>query len=453
MSEPETSRQAAHRANSRLRQHQKRREEQPARPSMTTSDATSLDELSLPSLDDSLGVAAPGGGGDHLAGDPTRATPRLVRRGRRTAIYRLRDTGFKVVLADAGPVPSEEERLLALLHEQRISRYLPASCRRRRALDVTSLDRRPALSYAWVPGATLAEWLRRAPGPTRGGDDGSLDVRIAAATAVARTLADFHGAGVAFGASLALDDVVLAPHEGGYAATLIDLSGAIIFADVDDPAARRRILEGDLRALGRLLRRIFGGEDQGGAREEGPDEGAGRDDDRGAEEDGNPEERGRRKRGKPHSGLPDGLPPYLGMLIAALLDASAMDATPDAVRYASVKDVVLDLKALAEDGVRGRLRRDRLDASALKGRLLGSGGGAFYGRQVQMSMLLHLFQSAVALGNQPLMATISGYPGTGYVSRALSVGAVKIASRISNRVLLQTGSRPLSTRSRNHFKI
>ena len=37
----------------------------------------------------------------------------------------------------------------------------------------------------------------------------------------------------------------------------------------------------------------------------------------------------------------------------------------------------------------------------------------FYGRQVQMSMLTNLLQSATMLGDQPLMALIAGYPGTG----------------------------------------
>ncbi len=37
----------------------------------------------------------------------------------------------------------------------------------------------------------------------------------------------------------------------------------------------------------------------------------------------------------------------------------------------------------------------------------------FYGRKVQMSMLMGLLQSATMLGDQPLMALIVGYPGTG----------------------------------------
>ena len=97
----------------------------------------------------------------------------------------------------------------------------------------------------------------------------------------------------------------------------------------------------------------------------------------------------------------------MGSLISALIDTS----TASEVCYESAKDVFLDLKIMAENA-NGCLSKSKLDESTAKSRLRLQ-GDIFYGRQVQMSMLLHLFQSSVVLGNQPLMATISGYPGTG----------------------------------------
>ena len=95
-------------------------------------------------------------------------------------------------------------------------------------------------------------------------------------------------------------------------------------------------------------------------------------------------------------------------------------------RYEDARDVYLDLKMLAEnpngplgrsDGVelggRGVGKLGFLSKGGASAGSRGKGEGGFYGRQVQMSMLLHLFQSTVSLGSQPLMATIVGYPGTG----------------------------------------
>lgn len=375
-----------------------------------------MDQLSLGSLGlgggppaPSRGGGGPGGdGGDLLvlaAAPPQQNTPQLVHRSGHTAIYRLYDTGFKVVLH---PNPGEE-LILKLLHEQNISQFLPWSCRKRQVTDVTTFDKRPALSFKWANGITLTEWLQK----VQFGPAVDLTIRIRAAMAIARTLSDFHEGGVVYN-NLTPENVVLSPFEGEYVATLIDLSNSLIYrndnsADEVDATFERQMKEVDLKALGVIFGAIFQGADAGGLAGPqvtssggvgvgGPQQGMYG----GGEE--YPDD-GRRKRGKPQA-RGEGLPLYLGSLISALLESK-----PD-VSYSSAKDVFNDLKALAEDGPGGQLLRTDLDESTSKSRLRLQ-KDMFYGRQVQMSMLMHLFQSSVAVGHQPLMATISGYPGTG----------------------------------------
>ena len=79
--------------------------------------------------------------------------------------------------------------------------------------------------------------------------------------------------------------------------------------------------------------------------------------------------------------------------------------------YESAKDVFLDLQFLSENSS-GSMMARTLDEATINGNLRLS-GEAFYGRQNQVSMLYHLIQTTAALGDRPLMATISGYAGTG----------------------------------------
>jgi len=330
--------------------------------------------------------------------DPSQTSPQLVYESNGTAIYRLHDKGFKVIL---DPNLSNEQIIRKLLHEQNVSNFLPSSCRKRQVTNVTSFNRRTALSFKWASGITLKEWLQKVQiGPLV-----DLNVRLRAAMAIARTLSDFHDGGVVYN-GLIPENIVLAPFEGEYVATLIDLSSAVVYRDGKrndvGPAFEKRLKEVDLKSLGLVLNQIFRGE------ESATGEGAGH----GSRDDGGQEDtegdRGlnRRKRGKQHT-PGEGLPLYLGSLISALIDTS----TPSEVCYESAKDVFLDLKIMVENA-NGCLSEIKLDESTAKRRLRQQ-GDMFYGRQVQMSMLLHLFQSSVVLGNQPQMATISGYPGTG----------------------------------------
>jgi len=255
---------------------------------------------------------------------------------------------------------------------------------------VTSFNRRPALSFKWAGGITLKEWLQK----VQAGPQGDFNVWIRAAMAIAKTLSEFHEGGVVYN-SLTPENVVLSPFEGEYVATLIDLSNALMYRNDNNinPEFEKQMRDVDLKSLGIVLNQLFRGEDSvdGDGGGQGP------------ENTESYPEHSRRKRGK-HA-LGEELPLYLGSLISALLDPS-----PDHC-YESAKDVFLDLKVLAENKD-GSLMKSKVDESTLKSHLCLQ-CDMFYGRQVQMSMLLHLFQSSVALGNQPVMATISGYPGTG----------------------------------------
>ena len=78
----------------------------------------------------------------------------------------------------------------------------------------------------------------------------------------------------------------------------------------------------------------------------------------------------------------------------------------------------MDLKAIADspEGSEDDWRRQaNVDEWMTRSRLR-LRGDRFYGRQVQVSMLLHLFQSSVLPDSSPLMATISGSAGTGISS-------------------------------------
>jgi len=121
-----------------------------------------------------------------------------------------------------------------------------------------------------------------------------------------------------------------------------------------------------------------------------------------------------RKRGKQRT-PGEGLPLYLGAMISTLL-VSGDDNDSSQLRYKSVNDVYEDLKAMAAEDVslhRSTSLRDECDNEGFCLGRLKFPKDLFYGRQVQMSMILHLLQSSTMLGDQPLMALIAGYPGTG----------------------------------------
>ena len=192
--------------------------------------------------------------------DPAQTSPQLVYQSNGTAIYRLHDKGFKVILDRNS---SNEQTIRKLLHEQNVSNFLPSSCRKRQVTDVTSFNRRPALSFKWASGITLKEWLQK----IHAGLLVDLNVHLRAAMAIAKTLSDFHNGGVVYNC-LKPENIVLAPFEGECIATLIHLSSAAVYRDgniIDvDPAFEKQLKEVDLKSLGLVLNHFSrGGECSG----------------------------------------------------------------------------------------------------------------------------------------------------------------------------------------------
>jgi len=103
------------------------------------------------------------------------------------------------------------------------------------------------------------------------------------------------------------------------------------------------------------------------------------------------------------------------MISALLINGDDNDASQ--LRYKSANDVYEDLKAMVAHSSShhqsSSLREADFDNDVTIHSRLKFPKDLFYGRQVQMSMILHLLQSSTMLGDQPMMALIAGYPGTG----------------------------------------
>ena len=323
---------------------------------------------------------------------PIQTSPLLVHQSNNTVIYRLNDTGFKVFL-----LPHLEENIVKLEHEKKISNFLPSTCHKRKAVDVTSFNGLPALVFKWVHGITVKEWLQK----IQIGLNVDMNARLRVAMAISKTLNDFHVGGVVHN-NFTTENIVLSSSEGDYVATLIGYSNAAIyrkdsniFENLDEKEAKKL----DLKSLGLVLNDLFLEEDCL------PAEGGAGWLNHGEEKIVNEETDHRtRKRGKQQVAV-EGLPLYLGTLISALIDSSSD------VCYESVNDVFLDLKLLSENS-NGSMMTRALDDATINSNLRLS-REVFYGRQNQMSILNHLIQCTAALGDRPLMATISGYAGTG----------------------------------------
>ncbi|EJK68566.1 hypothetical protein THAOC_10242 [Thalassiosira oceanica] len=323
--------------------------------------------------------------------------PVLVHQSDSTIIYGLHTGTFIKMARD--PQPSQEQ-VIRLLQEQNVAAFLPESVRKREVLGISDYNGRTAVEFKWANGITIEEWLQkvdRRSDSTLQEED--FTVRVRAAMAIVKTLADFHDDGVVYN-SLNTRDIVLSPTEEGYSATFIDLSRSVIVSGDDfsgESIDKVRAKENDLRTLGKLLYQVFGGslEDLDPARIHS-DYG----------EDGFVPTR---KRGK-HQLLREGLPIYLGSLISALLDHALLST---GVCYSDARDVYHDMKVYVDDAS-GQLGRIDLDDDMMTSRLR-LPQNMFYGRQAQMSLILHLFQTSIEFGNVPVpqMAMISGCPGSG----------------------------------------
>ena len=341
-----------------------------------------------------VSALAPPAEGDYeeIVGGGVIDVPVPVHQSDKTIIYRLHAGTFVKVARD--PQPSQEQ-VIRLMQEQNVAAFLPGSVRgKRKVLGVTNLNGRTALAFKWANGITVQDWLQKVDSRRDSTVQNEyFTVRVRAAMAIAKTLADFHDNGVVYN-SLNSRDIVLSPSEEGYSATFIDLSRSVIVSG-DELNTESIDTKNDLRALGKLLYQVFDGslEDLDPARIHS--------------DYGDDDFVPTRKRGKQQL-LREGLPIYLGSLISALLDDALLST---GVCYSDARDVYHDLKVYVDDAS-GQLGRIDLDDDTMASRLR-LPQNMFYGRQVQMSLILKLFQTSIEFGNVPQIAMISGCPGSG----------------------------------------
>ena len=332
--------------------------------------------------------------------------PILVHQTPVTQVYRHGpDSGIKVIL------PSATTSVAQLEHEHRVSSLLPRGARQRRTRRVDFRGDHPALYFEWTEGVPLDRWLREAAlqnqreaaGVGKAGEDWFAR-RLRAALAVAGALSDLHGSCVAHG-QLTPSHIVLDAMPRHCEATLIDLSRARHPADEQDLAQ-------DLRGLGRVLGQLFRGCPHGDAAAPSASERSGNASiqdkillsqvNRGGNSEGRNTKRGKQQ------DIADGLPPYLSSLVAALSNScESKDETMG--RYTDVKDVVADLRAALE---KNAVYFRPLQESEVLRNCPGINKDAFYGRQSELAVLMHAYNSVVTLG-RPVMAAVSGHGGMG----------------------------------------
>ncbi len=325
--------------------------------------------------------------------------PYLVHQSDSTEIYRINDIGIKVITGEV----SLEEQNKKLGHERNMSSFLSSTSRKRNVIEKKEFDGRPALWFEWEDGVTLRSWLQNRYN--------ELNPKVRVAMAIAKTLSEFHDGGVFYN-NLSLENIVLNTVEGVEIATFIDLSksGFIDMRPNADKDYTDMLRRSDLEMMGKVFRAVFYEEDpiiEQDQKEETAHESNTYDDDIC--------ESGRKKRGKlpsPCDFLPNSfsrLPLYIHSLISSLV-SSGSNCTAG---YSSAKDVLLDLKVFSEN-LNSNLNMTLVDeASIVQGNLQFGGGRMFYGRQVQLTMIQHFFDSVIRNEGCPLMSVVSGCPGAG----------------------------------------
>ncbi|KAL7542862.1 hypothetical protein ACHAXR_012160 [Thalassiosira sp. AJA248-18] len=333
--------------------------------------------------------------------------PQLIYQSNTTAIYRLYDVGYKVIL--------DENNSHRLVQEQNISNFLPPSVHKRHVTDVTRFINRPALSFKWAHGSTVQEWLQQQKAFPHliGKYETYLNSSLKIAIAITKTLSEFHDGGVFYN-SLSMENIVVSQQkEGQYVATFIDLSRSAVFRKGDHYGDQLKTL--DFKGLGLVLNQLFqGDEDKKCSPTLSSTLSMTTSDNEGNEfssEVGGSNDR-RVKRVKQRS-LGEGLPLYLSSLISALVSSSTTaGASQEVFGYESARDVLHDLKyAESTDILMKKTNVDECAAAANNRLRLPQ--DMFHGRIVQMSMLQQLLTSTAEMGTRPLMGTISGYPGSG----------------------------------------
>ncbi len=324
--------------------------------------------------------------------------PYLVHKSNSTEIYRIKDMGIKVLAGET----SLEEQNKKLGHEHNVANFLSSLSRKRRVIEKKDFDGRPALWFKWEEGVTLKKWLQQ--------PEVERTSRVRVAMAVAKTLSEFHDGGVFYN-NLSLENIVLTTIEGVEVATFIDLSksGFIDMRPNADKEYTDMLRRTDLKMMGHVFSAIFHGQ-HSSFNEYHKDENCDKvifcDNDTGDYQ--------LKKRGKPsYPGdfLPNSnscLPLYIHSLISVLVSPWSKSS----IGYSNAKDVWLDLKSFCENPD-GNIKMVQSDQSTVNGSLELGGDMTFYGRQVQLSMIQHFFESVIRNDACPRMSVIYGCPGAG----------------------------------------
>jgi hypothetical protein len=346
-----------------------------------------------------------------------------------TSIYRsaqkLNAVGIKVIhqndhlqAADTLSPSNFNLTMNKLVHEETVSKLLPPDVNKRQVIEVSSFNGSPALYFKWENGITCKEWLdkvRIQQQTTHSQKEAAarFTVRLRAAVAIAKTLTQFHQSRVVYNA-LTLENIVLTPFEGDYLATFIDLSDALICNDEQTFDERKGV---DLTNLGIVLNQLFQKADGDG---DGELTSSRRRVSVNSDTEGEvpSNTRNAKKRGKQQITPGEGLPLYLRAMVSTLLIGDEDHDDSQQLRYESANAVYEDLKVMATqstdvDRRNSYFKETEADHEVIIHSRLKLPKDLFYGRQVQMSMIMHQLQSATMLGDQPLMALIAGYPGTG----------------------------------------
>lgn len=319
------------------------------------------------------------------------APPTLIHKGKSTSIYRQGDTGFKVI-EDQDPT---EEMVLQLLTEEQVSRYLPPRCAQRKVLQVKSFQANPAFYFRWVEGITLKEWLHNIDNR-----DASLRQRLRIATAITKSLSEFHEGNVCH-QYLTLENIILDLSDGHCHASLINLSRAVIILEATYVEARE-MKKRDLHDLGLVLNALFRGEcvaDDGQMAKDA------RQDNEEPEDTSSSGQQ--RKRGNyQYSG--EGLPLYMSSLISTLIISDQNEASAET--YEDTNNVLLDLQ-VADRKFDIYLERSGDDIS--RNNKLDIPPNSFYGRETEVTKMIMSFHSVVKVDGRPALVSVSAFGGMG----------------------------------------
>ncbi|KAL7540418.1 hypothetical protein ACHAXR_012736 [Thalassiosira sp. AJA248-18] len=388
---------------------------------------------------------------DNINSAPTRPLPlRLIYQSSTTEIYRRPNSseGVKVILSEASI--NHEQVLCHLAQEQRMTNeHSPQSSPTRMITKIETFNGYPAFTFEWVDGVSLKDWLSETDGSVRS-DNVGLKSRLRLATAITKTLHEYHEAGISHGKLSTSNIIVDAINTGSngqyFTVAFIDLSKATLVNNSNgsmhmNPEGKR--LDGlkslDLKDLGLVMKEIFS---KGGVGQYNDDDChvfhkvncddivkmmEGDDDDEEEDTMKQPKRKQGNQMQNDHDSIDDGmgqkkrerrtthddgLPMYISSFVSALLNACTNGGNSFGEIYDTAEDVWGDLKAATT-------KYDvyfptTLETLSQQQQLMLQ-QGRFYGRKSELSMLLHSLNSVIHYGNSSL-STVSGGPGMGKTS-------------------------------------